>query len=290
MDFITAIIILALTGIGVGLAEGLLGVGGCFLMVPVTFYVFSTMGISPDIAIKLAFGSNLLVVFPTAISGAWAHTKKEAVWWKAGMVLGICGAIGALIGATITSRLLSEGILKLAFGLVIGLGAIRMLAWKPPKVEEDPKDDFLLWACLGFPIGIISGMIGIGGGIITVPVLGMALKFKMHRAVGTSLVMMIFTSIAGSIGYLINGLYVPNLPPFSIGYVNLLAWACLAMASIPVAQIGARTAHRLPATQIRYIFIAVMFYVALKMVGVFEWLGLPLFLQHFHIFTPQCNY
>lgn len=276
MELITVIFILALAGIGVGFAEGLLGVGGCFIMVPVTFFVFSTMGFSPDIAIKLAFGSNLLVVFPTAISGAWAHTKKEAVWWKAGMVLGICGAIGAFIGATITSRFLSEGILKLAFGLVIGLGAIRMLAWKPPKDEEDPKDKPLTWACLGVPIGIISGMIGIGGGIIAVPVLAMALKFKMRRAIGTSLVMMAFTSMAGSMGYLINGLSVPNLPPYSFGYVNLLVWACLAMTSIPVALIGARTAHKLPVTQLRYIFIAVMFYVTLKMMGVFEWLGLPI--------------
>jgi uncharacterized membrane protein YfcA len=276
MELITIIFILAVTGIGVGFAEGLLGVGGCFIMVPVTFFVFTTMGYSPDTAIKLAFGSNLLVVFPTAISGAWAHTKKEAVWWKAGIVLGVCGAVGALIGATITSQLLSEGILKPAFGLVIGLGALRMLTWKPQKIEEDPKAQPLLWACWGFPIGIICGMLGLGGGIITVPVLAMALKFKMHHAVGTSLSMMIFTSIAGSIGYLINGLSVPNLPPFSIGYVNLLVWTCLAMTSIPVAQIGARTAHKLPATQLRYIFIIVMFYVALKMIGVFEWLGLPI--------------
>ena len=276
MELITIIIILALTGIGVGFAEGLLGVGGCFIMVPVTFFVFTTMGFSPDMAIKLAFGSNLLVVFPTAISGAWAHTKKGAVWWKAGIVLGACGAVGALIGSTITSQLLSEEILMPAFGLVIGLGALRLLTWKSPKIEEEPKAEPLLWACWGFFIGFICGMLGLGGGIITVPVLAIALKFKMHRAIGTSLSMMIFTSIAGSIGYLINGLPVPNLPPFSIGYVNLLAWACLAMTSIPVAQIGARIAHRLPAVQLRYIFIAVMFYVALKMVGVFEWLGLPI--------------
>ena len=275
MELLTIILVLALTGVAVGFAEGLLGVGGCFIMVPVTFFVFKEMGYG-DIALKLAFGSNLLVVFPTAISGAWAHTKKEAVWWKAGIVLGIFGAVGAFIGATITSQLLSEEILKPAFGLVAGVGALRMLAWKPPKTEEDLKEDILLWACCGFSIGIICGMLGLGGGIITVPVLAIALKFKMHHAVGTSLSMMIFTSLAGSIGYLINGLSVPNLPPYSIGYVNLLAWACLAMASIPIAQIGARTAHKLPATQLRYIFIAVMFYATLKMIGVFEWLGLPI--------------
>ncbi len=276
MELITIIIVLAVTGIGVGFAEGLLGVGGCFIMVPVTFFVFTTSGFSPDMAIKLAFGSNLLVVFPTATSGAWAHTKNGAVWWKAGLVLGICGAIGAVIGTTITSQLLGEEILKPAFGLVIGLGALRMLTWKPQNTEEDPKAQPLLWACWGFPIGIICGMLGLGGGIITVPVLAMALRFRMHHAVGTSLSIMIFTSFAGSIGYLINGLSVPNLPPYSIGYVNLLAWACLAITSIPVAQIGARTAHKLPATQLRYIFITVMFFITLKMVGVFEWLGLPI--------------
>jgi len=275
MELIAAILILLLAGIGVGFAEGLLGVGGCFIMVPVTFFLFTEMGYSPDVAIKLAFGSNLLVVFPTAISGAWTHTKKGAVWWKAGIVLGVCGAIGALIGATITSQLLSETILKPVFGLVIGLGAVSMLTRKPQKIEEDPKDNHLLLAGCGLPIGIISGMIGIGGGIITVPVLTMGLKFKMHQAVGTSLSMMIFTSFASSIGYMINGLSVPDLPPFSIGYVNLLAWACLAMSSIPVAIIGARIAHRLPAKQLRYLFIAVMFYVALKVIGVFDWLGLP---------------
>jgi hypothetical protein len=104
----------------------------------------------------------------------------------------------------------------------------------------------------------------------------MGLKFKMHRAVGTSLATIIFASFGGALGYLLNGLSLPNLPPFSRGYLNLLAGACLAVTSIPVAQIGARTAHRLPATQLRYIFSAVMLYIALRMLGVFEWLGLPL--------------
>ena len=276
MELLTVILILLLTGIGVGFAEGLLGVGGCFIMVPVTFFLFTEMGYSPDVALMLAFGSNLLVVFPTAISGAWAHTKKGAVCWKAGIVLGICGAVGALIGSTISSQLLNEAILKPVFGVVIGLGAVSMLIRKPQEIEEDPKDKPLLLAACGLPIGIICGMIGIGGGIITVPVLAMGFKYKMHRAVGTSLSMMIFTSFGGSIGYMINGFSVPDLPPFSIGYVNLIAWACLAISSIPVAIIGARIAHRLPAKQLRYIFIAVMFYVALKVIGVFDWLGLAI--------------
>lgn len=188
----------------------------------------------------------------------------------------MCGTIGAITGSTIASRFLTVGILKPAFGLAVALGAIWMVVGKLPEVEEDLKEKPSLWVCWGFPIGVISGLLGIGGGIIMVPVMAIGLKLSMHRAVGTSLVMMIFTSFGDVLGYLINGLSVPDLPPFSLGYLNIPAWACLALTSIPVAQIGARTAHRLPATQLRYIFIAVMFYVALRMVGVFEWLGLPL--------------
>jgi hypothetical protein len=265
-----------LTGIAVGFGQGLLGVGGSFIMAPVVFWLFTEMGIAPDIAIKLAFGSVLLVVFPTAISGALAHTKKEAVWWKAGIVLGICGAFGAFVGATITSWFLGARILKPVFGFIIGLGALRMATGEPQGSEREPNEGPLIWGCWGFPVGLISGLIGIGGGIIMVPVMTIVLRFRMHRAVGTSLAMMIFTSFGGALGYVINGLAVPDLPPFSIGYVNLLVFASLVVTSIPVAQLGARTAHRLPEMQLRYIFVAVMLYIALRMIGVFEWLGLPL--------------
>ena len=128
---------------------------------------------------------------------------------------------------------------------------------------------------LGYPIGLITGILGIGGGVLAVPILVLALKFSMHNAVATSLAVMIFSSIGGVIGYIVNGLGVPNLPAYSIGYVNLPAWFLLAITSVGMAQVGAITAHKLPAKQLRYIFIAVMFYMGLKMLGVFDWLGWP---------------
>jgi len=275
ISLLTASIILALTGIAVGFGQGFLGVGGSFIMVPVIYGLLTAMGILPDIAVKLAFGSSLLVVFSTAISGTLTHVRKGAVWWKAGIILGICGTMGAITGSTIASRFLDVGILKPAFGLALALGAIWMMMGKPHEVEADPEEKPSLWVCWGFPIGLMSGLLGLGGGIIMVPVMSIGFKLSMHRAVGTSLAMMIFTSFGGVMGYILNGLSVPDLPPFSLGYVNLLAWACVALTSIPVAQVGARTAHRVPARQLRSIFIAVMFYVAFKMIGVFEWLGVP---------------
>lgn len=271
------IVILLATGVGVGFAGGLLGVGGCFIMTPVQYMIFTNIGIPADIAIKLAFGTNLLVVLPTAMSGAWRHSKKGAVWWKPAITMGSCGLICALGGATLATHLPGAG-LKIAFGAVILAGGIWMLTARTPKVEQEPKDNPWLWVAWAIPIGIITGIIGIGGGVLMVPILVLALKFKMHNAVATSLAIMIFTSIGGVIGYITNGLGVPELADlaYTIGYVNLTSWCLLAVTSVGMAQVGAITAHKLPAKQLRYIFIAVMFYMGLKMLGVFGWLGWPI--------------
>lgn len=269
------IIALLITGICVGFASGLLGVGGCFIMVPVQFWALKSICVDPTIAIRIAFGTNLLVVLPTALSGAITHHKKKAVLWRAGVTFGIAGAVGAFFGAFIASHLSAE-ILSIAFGVAVILGALRMLTAKPPQINEEPSDNlaaFILW---GVPLGIVSGIIGIGGGVLMIPIMVYFLKFKMHQAVGTSTALMIFTAFGGAISFLINGVGVQGLPPYSTGYLNWLQWILLAGCSVPLAVVGAKAAHRLPAKQLKYIFIVVMFYMGLKMIGVFAWLHLPI--------------
>lgn len=272
---IFSIICLLITGVIVGLASGTLGVGGCFIMIPVQFWVLTSMGIPTDMAIKIAFGTNLLVVFPTAISGAYSHNKKGAVLWKQGITLGITGAIGSMIGATIASNLPGD-ILKIIFGTIILLAAIRMLTAKPVKQEAEPPKAVLPYILWGLPMGIICGLIGIGGGVILIPIMVTFLNFKMHKAVGTSSALMIFISIGGAISYILNGLSVENLPAYSFGYVNLLLFIILAGTSIPMAFVGAKISHKIPAKQLKLLFIIVMIYMGLKMIGLFQLLNLPL--------------
>jgi len=269
------IIVLLITGASVGFASGLLGVGGCFIMVPVQFWALTSIGVDSTIAIRIAFGTNLAVVLPTALSGAIGHSRKKAVQWKAGIVLGLSGLAGAFLGGFFAAHI-SGNILKIGFGSAILAGAIRMLTAKPPKVDKEPIDNvvnFILW---GFPLGILSGIIGIGGGVLMIPVMVLALGFNMHKAVGTSTALMIFTSIGGILSYIINGLKVSPLPPYSLGYVNFLQWVLLAGLSVPMALVGVKAAHKLPAKQLKYLFIIVMIYMGLKMIGVFSWLNLPL--------------
>ncbi len=272
---ITHIIVLLITGAGAGFASGLLGIGGALIMGPVQYTVFVNMGIPAEIAIKLALGTNLLVVLPTAISGAWRHHKNKAVWWKAAIIMGSCSLIGAFVGATIATHLPGQA-LKITFGAIILASAIRMLTAKLPQIEEEPRDNPWLWVVWALPISLVAGLVGVGGGIVAVPVMTLVLRFKMHNAVATSLAMMILTSIGGIIGYITGGIGIPNLPAYSIGFVNLPSGFLLAVTSIGMAQVGAMTAHRLPAKQLSYIFITIMVYMALKMLGTFEWLGWPL--------------
>jgi uncharacterized membrane protein YfcA len=262
------IVALLATGAGVGFASGFLGVGGGFIMTPVQYWIFTAMGVPTDVAIKLAFGTTLLAILPTAASGTWRHHRMGAVWWRAAIIMGCSSLAGGFAGATLAAHLPGAG-LKIAFGVAMLAAGIRMLIAKPVEVEEEPEDKPWLWAAWAIPINIATTMIGIGGGVLMVPVMVLVLKFKMHRAVATSLAFVMIANVGGIIGYIVNGLGVPNLPPHSIGYVNLLAWALLAATSVGMAQVGAITAHRLPARQLRYVFVGVMVYMGLRMLGAF---------------------
>ena len=112
--------------------------------------------------------------------------------------------------------------------------------------------------------------------MLIIPIMVFFLKFKMHQAVGTSTALMMFTAVGGALSFFINGMGVQGLPPWSTGYINWLQWILLAGCSIPMAVVGAKIAHLLPARQLKLLFVAVMFYMGLKMTGIFAILHLPL--------------
>jgi len=269
------IVALLLTGALVGAVSGMLGVGGCFIMVPVQYWVLTAMGTDPTIAIRVSFGTNLMVVFPTALSGALRHHKKKVVLWKQATILGLTSIVFTFIGAYVAS-IMSGLMLTTIFGTAILLGALRMITARPIRTEGEPYEKSSAYLLLGALFGFTSGLIGIGGGVLMVPLMVILLNYNMHEAVGTSTAVMIFTSLGGAAAYMIYGFGAHGLPPWSIGYVNLLQWVLLASTSIPMAQLGVHLAHKIDSKFLKWIFIAVMVYMGLKMVGVFTWLHLPL--------------
>ena len=269
------ILTLFLAGIVAGFSSGLLGVGGAFIMVPVQFWVLKSLGVDPTVAIRVSFGTSLLVLLPTSLTSAITHHRKGAVLWKAGAILGLTGASTAFLGAYVASQL-SEHILTSVFGCVGILLALRMLISRTPVTgagNMDGVSSLILW---GGVFGFVSGIIGVGGGGLMIPVMINFLGFSVHEAVGTSAALMIFTALGGSVSYLTNGLGVQGLPAYSTGYLNWLQFALLAGSSIPMAVAGARAAHVIPPNRLRVIFGIVLLCIGMKMIGLFSWLRLPI--------------
>ena len=275
MDFFYYILALVLTGIGIGFTTGLLGVGGGFLLVPILFFLLQSIGIDSTIAIRLSFGTSLAIILFTAISSAYGHYRKNQVEVKAAIYFGISGFLGSLIGGYAATQM-PEDILRLIFGFIILFVAIQLLFFKESPDDRAKKEKIVLFLFFGLLAGLAAGLVGIGGGIIIIPAMVMIMGYTMKQASGTSSAVIIITSLGGVISYVYHGLQVSGLPPYSLGYVNLLPFLIIIIFSIPLAQVGTWAAHKFPDRILRYILIGLQFYIALKMLGFFDWLGLPL--------------
>jgi hypothetical protein len=264
MDSLLYVCILIFTGIIAGFASGMIGVGGCFIMVPVQYWVLIADGLDSTLAIRVAFGTGLAVTLPTVMSAALGHHRRGTVDWKAAFPMGIAAIFGAVTGGTIATWLPGH-ILRIIFAIVVIVMALRMV-WIVKECEECPiRQPLGILLLLGFCIGNITSLAGVGGGVVLIPILIILLHYPVHQAVGTSSACLIFSSAGAVASYLWYGLGVDGLPAYSIGYIDLIQWAILVGTTIPLSIIGVRFAYRCPAKTLRYFFVAVMFVVGVLM-------------------------
>lgn len=262
--------VLVLGGLFTGLISGLFGVGGGIILVPVQYWVLLRQGTDPDIAMRLAIGTSLLVILPTVIVGAAKHYRKKAVVLPVSITVGLAGAIGGVLGSVVASRLPNE-ILRDFFSIIILIAAVRMLLKLPAKKREDFRlqaKEFFLWVFFGFFAGCVSGLTGLGGGLVVVPALVIIFKFPMRIAVGTSAATIPMLVLGGVFTYFLRGLTAQGLPPFTWGYLNWLFFIILSACTMPASYLGATLAHRVHTSVLRYLFVLLMFYIGLKMAGI----------------------
>ncbi|NLX48817.1 MAG: sulfite exporter TauE/SafE family protein [Methanospirillum sp.] len=239
-------LLLFLVGIAVGIASGLFGVGGGFLMVPSQFWALGLLGIDPETALRTALGTSLAVVLVTAASGAWAHHRRGSVRWDVVTWSALSAAIFSFFGASFSTRMPGRP-LEILLGLVLVVTAIQLLKQRTPRVEGDVGIlSSTGYFAMGIPIGLLSGLLGIGGGVVLVPILTIVLRHPIRVAVGTSMPIILCAAAGGVIGYALNGPAVIASLPWSLGYVHLPGALALAAGSVPAAQLGARLAHALP--------------------------------------------
>lgn len=264
MEHITDLILpLLALGVTAGFLAGLLGIGGGAVLVPGLFYILGLGGFPEHLLMHTAVGTSLAVIVPTGLSSARAHFKRHSVDLNLLKTMGTGIAIGAL-GGSFLAGLLSAHILKIIFAVMIALLALVMLV-NPARFvlrESMPRQP---WPSLagGF-IGVLSALIGIGGATLSVPYMSLH-NIRIHTAIGTAAALGLFISIPATLGFIYTGLGAENMPPLSLGYIYLPAWALIILGSVMAAPLGARASHAIPVPLMKKGFAVFMVLVALKM-------------------------
>ncbi len=250
------------TGLVAGTISGLLGVGGGIVIVPVLEAVLGFLGVDPLVRMPIAVATSLATIVPTSIASARAHHRRGAVDLDVAKMWLPAVAAGALAGSLLASRAPAH-VLTGLFGVVAAMAAIKMILPLDGKVLAPAVPRGPLGRTLPAGIGLVSSMMGIGGGTLSVPVLTLCSQ-PVHRAVGTSNLLGLAIAIPGTVGYLLARPVVP-VPSGTVGLVNLTGFALIAVGTVIAAPWGARLAHSLDRRRLSAAFGVFLTIVAARM-------------------------
>ncbi len=223
-------------GFGIGGSLGLLGGGGSILTVPALVYL---IGQTPQVAVA----TSLAIVGANSALGAFFHRSQGTLNWQVALIFGGTGMIFSYLAAGL-SKQLSPDVLMVAFAMLMLIVGIALVRQKPTMQRLEEKNSLKLWKVLvgGASVGLLTGILGVGGGFLIVPALVMLVGMPMHQAIGTSLVVITMNSLSGFLGHLSGmTLDIPLILIFiAAGVIGTFA--------------GARLGKRLDATMLRKAF------------------------------------
>ncbi|MEZ0218840.1 sulfite exporter TauE/SafE family protein [Tardiphaga sp. 20_F10_N6_6] len=273
---VTEIVELAALLIAVGALAGFLagvfGIGGGAILVPVFYECFRIAGVPLEVRMPLCIGTSLAIIIPTSIRSFRAHMARGAVdmeilrkwWWPI--------LIGVIIGS-VTARYAPERLFKIVFVAVAWSAAARLLLARDGWKLGDDLPDGPLMKIYGFFVGLLSTLMGIGGGLFS----NLLMTFygrPIHQAVATSSALAVLISIPGAIGYIYAGwpaaARFPDVAalqlPFAIGYVSLIGALLVMPTSLLVAPLGVKAAHAMSKRALEMAFGIYLFIVGSRFV------------------------
>ena len=250
-----------LIGAAAGFAAGYLGIGGGLVLVPALSWIFLRDSATSEHAVHMAVATSLATMLVTSLSSIIAHQRKRAIDWNVVKLLTPGLLAGAMLGAVLADRL-DTGQLAAVFGVFALLVGLQLMLGRNPEAHK-PLPGRAVQGLVAGGIGMISSMVGIGGGSMTGPWL-MWHGIRAQAAVAIAAACGYPIALAGSVVLASIG---PEIGGSSLGYVHLPAFAGIAVVSAVTAPLGAAAVHRTPPGMVRRVFGGMLLLVAWRMLG-----------------------
>ena len=255
--------LLLVIGAFAGVLAGLLGVGGGIVLVPAFFYAFQTLGYEGPQLMQVCLATSLATIIVTSVRSVLSHNKKGAVDWDILRTWAPGIAVGAILGVLVAAALRSStlqglfGVLGIVIGLYMGFGRSE---WRLGQAMPTGIRRALYSPVMGF----MSVLMGIGGGSFGVPLMSLY-NVPIHRAVATAAGFGVLIAVPSVIGFLMLDIAPETRPPYTIGAVNLVAFAIVVAMTLMTAPLGVKLAHAMDPKPLKRVFAVFLTLVALNM-------------------------
>ena len=271
-ELVELALLLVAVGALSGFLAGIFGIGGGAILVPVFYECFRLAGVPLEVRMPLCIGTSLAIIIPTSIRSYRAHRARGAVdmeiirsWWLP--------VLAGVIAGSVIARYAPERLFKIVFVMVAWSAAARLLLARETWKLGDDLPEGPLMKAYGFVVGLLSTLMGIGGGLFS----NLLMTFygrPIHQAVATSSALAVLISIPGALGYVYAGwpvaAHYPDVAalqlPFALGYVSLIGAVLVMPTSMLTAGLGVRVAHAMSKRTLEIAFGCYLFIVGSRFV------------------------
>lgn len=259
------ILILVICGAVSGVLAGMLGIGGGMILVPFMIIVFNHQQFDQAIIVHMAIATGMATILFTSLSAIRAHHQHGTIDWKLVIALSPGIIAGGLIGGSELFDAFPTSWLSLFFAIFIVYTSIQMFINKKPQPGRQLPGKLGLFSFGAFT-GALSSLLGAGGAFVTVPFM-IWCNVKPHVAMASASGLGFPIAVATTIGYVLGSWNHPGLPSGSIGYIYLPAVACIVVASVFTAPIGAKMARNMNTVNLKRVFGGMLFFLAAFMLN-----------------------
>ncbi len=255
---IWVLLTLAGAGLGIGFLSGLVGIGGGVLIVPLLYFFYGHAGwsgveLAPELHAVVAHATSLFIIAPTSALGTWTYHRRGKVAWRAALPIALFSVVAALVASQVASAIPAPW-LKLGFGVLLVVSGLQMLRPGSRDAPEEGRPGLWIGALSGVAVGLMSALLGVGGGIIAIPILVYFVGLSLDKVAASSMAIIVFTALAAVAGYAVAGLGEAGLPSGSVGYVHYLAGLPILAGALLAVSSGARVNQRLDPRKMRLLF------------------------------------